>query len=55
MPVPLRYALVLLAAAADCRAYDAILREVADQQIEIDLDDGVQANYPLFGDAVAPL
>jgi hypothetical protein len=42
-------------AAADCRKYDAILKDVADQQIEIDLDDGVQNNYPKFGDAVAEL
>jgi hypothetical protein len=42
-------------AAADCREYDAILKNVADQQIEIDLDDGVQNNYPKFGDAVAEL
>jgi hypothetical protein len=42
-------------AAADCREYDAILKDVADRQIEIDLDDGVQNNYPKFGDAVADL
>jgi hypothetical protein len=41
--------------ADDARDYDAILKEVADQQIEIDLDDGVQENYPKFGDAVAAL
>jgi hypothetical protein len=45
----------LRAAAADCREYDAILKDVADEQIEIDLDDGVQNNYPKFGDAVADL
>ena len=45
----------LRAAAEDCRAYDTILQEVAEQQIEIDLDDGVQNNYPKFGDAVADL
>ncbi|MCS3698392.1 BREX-1 system adenine-specific DNA-methyltransferase PglX [Salinibacter ruber] len=45
----------LRAAAEDCRAYDTILQEVAEQQIEIDLDDGVQNNYPKFGDAVAEL
>jgi hypothetical protein len=45
----------LRAAAADCRDYDAILKDVADQQIEIDLDDGVQNNYPKFGDGVADL
>jgi len=32
---------------------DAIFEDVADQQIEIDLDAGVQANYPKFGEAVA--
>ena len=41
--------------ARDARQYDAILKEVADGQIEIDLDDGVQENYPLFEGAVAPL
>ncbi len=41
--------------ADDCREYDEILKEVANQQIEIDLDDGVQENYPKFGDAVADL
>jgi hypothetical protein len=46
---------LLRAKAADCRAYDTLLKPVADQQIEIDLDDGVQENYPKFGDAVAPL
>jgi uncharacterized protein (UPF0305 family) len=46
---------ILRAAAEDCRAYDTILQEVAEQQIEIDLDDGVQNNYPKFGDAVADL
>ena len=45
----------LRAKVEDARAYDPILKEVADQQIEIDLDDGVQENYPLFGAAVAPL
>ncbi len=45
----------LRAAAEDCRAYDTILQEVAEQQIEIDLDDGVQNNYPKFEDAVADL
>jgi hypothetical protein len=41
--------------ADDARAYDTILKDVADQQIEIDLDDGVQENYPKFGEAVAAL
>jgi len=33
----------------------AISKDVADQQIDIDLDDGVQNNYPKFGEAVAEL
>ena len=41
--------------ADDARAYDALLKDIADQQIEIDLDAGVQANYPKFGEAVAAL
>ncbi|MES3629450.1 MAG: hypothetical protein PPP56_04715, partial [Longimonas sp.] len=41
--------------AADAAAYDEILKDVANQQIEIDLDDGVQNNYPLFGKALADL
>ena len=41
--------------ADDARAYDALLKDIADQQIEIDLDAGVQANYPKFGEAVAEL
>ena len=39
----------------DCRAYDDILQNVAEQRIEIDLDAGVQNNYPKFGDALADL
>jgi len=30
--------------------YDEKLRHVADQKIELDLDDGVKVNYPKFGD-----
>jgi hypothetical protein len=45
----------LRAKADDARAYDAILKDIADQQIEIDLDDGVQENYPKFGEVVASL
>jgi len=40
---------------ADCHTHEAFLKDVADQQIEIDLDDGVQSNYPKFGDGVADL
>ena len=39
----------------DARAYDGILKTVAAQQIAIDLDAGVQENYPKFGKAVAGL
>ena len=41
--------------AEDCRAYDTILQEVAEQQIEIGLSDGAENNYPKFGDALADL
>jgi len=34
---------------------DAIFEDVADQQIEIDLDGRMQANYLKFGDAVAAM
>lgn len=46
---------VLHEKADDAAAYDDILKEVATQQIEIDLDDGVQNNYPKFGNALADL
>jgi hypothetical protein len=42
-------------AAEDCRTYDTILQEVAEQQIEIGLSDGAENNYPKFGDALADL
>ena len=41
--------------AEDCRAYDTILQEVAEQQIEISLSDEAENNYPKFGDALADL
>lgn len=40
---------------AECRAYDLELKEVADAQIEFDLDDGVAVNYDLFKKVVAPI
>ena len=40
---------------AECRAYDLELKEVADAQIEFDLDDGVAVNYELFKKVVAPI
>ena len=45
----------LHAKADDTRAYDAILKDVADQQIKIALNDGIQRNYPKFDEAVASL
>jgi hypothetical protein len=39
----------------ECRDYNEILKELANQQIEIDLDDGVAANYPKFETAVATI
>lgn len=36
----------------ECKEYDEILKELAKQQIEFDLDDGVAANYEKFGEAV---
>lgn len=40
---------------AECEAYDMELKEVADAQIPIDLDDGVDVNYPKFGTVVAKI
>jgi hypothetical protein len=39
----------------DCREYDKILKPLADQQISLDLDDGVAVNYAKFKPAVAPI
>jgi hypothetical protein len=38
---------------AECREYDLYMKDVADKQIEFDLDDGVVANYKLFESVVA--
>ena len=38
---------------AECREYDLYLKDIADKQIEFDLDDGVVANYKLFDGVVA--
>jgi hypothetical protein len=38
---------------AELRIYDEKLRHYADQRIELDLDDGVKANYAKFGDLLA--
>jgi len=37
----------------ECREYDLQLKEVADQQINFDLDDGVVVNYAKFGNVVS--
>ncbi len=37
----------------DCEQYDLVLKDIADKQIEFDLDDGVTKNYELFADVVA--
>lgn len=37
----------------ECEEYDLLLKDKADQQIEFDLDDGVDENYKLFEGVVA--
>lgn len=32
----------------ECRVYDQVIAHVANQKIEIDLDDGVKVNYAKF-------
>jgi hypothetical protein len=39
----------------ECRDYNEVLKEFANQQIEIDLDDGVAVNYPKFEGALAQI
>mgnify|MGYP000286001550 CR=1 FL=1 len=39
----------------ECLEYDEVLKEVADKQIDFDLDDGVDHNYELFGKALAKI
>lgn len=39
----------------ECEAYDMHLKDVADQQIEFDLDDGVAVNYKTFEAVVAKI
>jgi hypothetical protein len=39
----------------ECEQYDMALKNVADQQIKIDLDDGVAKNYELFETVVAKI
>lgn len=37
----------------ECRDYNEVLKQLAVQEIEIDLDDGVSVNYDKFEDALA--
>lgn len=39
----------------ECEAYDMELKNVADQQIKFDIDDGVTANYALFESVLAKI
>lgn len=39
----------------ECRAYDLLLKDVADHQIDFDLDDGVVVNYAKFKGVVADI
>lgn len=39
----------------ECRDYDLLLKDVADHQIDFDLDDGVVVNYAKFEGVVAPI
>ncbi len=39
----------------ECRDYNEVLKELANQQIEFDLDDGVKVNYAKFEGAVAKI
>ena len=39
----------------ECSEYELVLKDVATQQIEFDLDDGVTKNYALFQKVVAPI
>jgi hypothetical protein len=40
---------------ADCEEYDLLLKDIADQQITLDLDDGVTKNYAKFNGVVADI
>jgi hypothetical protein len=39
----------------ECRAYDQVLAHIAHQQITLDLDDGVKANYAKFQGVEVPI
>lgn len=36
----------------ECEEYNLVLKDIADQQIEFDLDDGVKVNYTKFGEVL---
>ncbi len=38
----------------ECLAYDQVISHVANQKIEIDLDDGVKVNYAKFQSVEIP-
>lgn len=39
----------------ECREYDVYLKNIADHQIEFDLDDGVVVNYAKFESVATPI
>jgi len=45
----------LRSAEIECREYDKLMKDYADKQIEIDLDDGVKVNYEKFEGIVAEI
>lgn len=45
----------LRSAEIECREYDKLMKDYADKQIEIDLDDGVKVNYAKFEGIVAKI
>jgi sugar diacid utilization regulator len=38
----------------ECKQYDQVIAHIADQKINIDLDDGVKANYAKFQNIEVP-
>ena len=45
----------LRSAEIECREYDKLMKDYADKQLEIDLDDGVKVNYAKFEGIVAEI
>jgi hypothetical protein len=39
----------------ECREYDKLVKDYADKQIELDLDDGVSVNYKKFDGILATI